>query len=56
VNLYYAEQLGKAFYFKTSVLYPLNYKRQDALVNMLRKDIERAKKRNPEFQRNALMS
>ncbi|NJM24653.1 MAG: hypothetical protein HC859_03140 [Bacteroidia bacterium] len=28
VNLYEAEQLGKAFFFKTSLLYPLNYKPQ----------------------------
>jgi hypothetical protein len=56
VNLYHPEQLGKEFYFKTSLLYPLNAKKMDALVNVLRKKIDLAKSRRQTFQRNALMS
>ncbi|MBX2970550.1 MAG: hypothetical protein KF803_14365 [Cyclobacteriaceae bacterium] len=56
VNLYHSEQLGKEFYFKTSLLYPLNAKKKDALVNVLRKKIDLAKSRQQVFQRNALMS
>jgi hypothetical protein len=56
VNLYHAEQLGKELYFKTSLIYPLNYKSKDALVNVFRSKIDRAKIRKREFPRNALMS
>lgn len=56
VNLYHAEQLGDNFYFKLSLLYPLNYQSKDALVNELRKNIDYAKARRQEFQRNALHS
>jgi hypothetical protein len=56
VNLYHPEQLGKEFYFKTSLLYPLNAKKKDALVNVLRKKIDLAKSKRQVFQRNALMS
>jgi hypothetical protein len=56
VNLYHAEQLGKEFYFKTSLLYPLNYQSKDELVNRLRAAIERAKRKPREYQQNALMS
>jgi len=56
VNLYTAEQLGKEFYFKTSLIYPLNYKSKDALVNVLRRDIIKAKSRRQSLPHNALMS
>lgn len=56
VNLYHAEQLGDHFYFKTSLLYPLNYKSKDALVNVLRKNIDMAKRKKQEFPSNALTS
>ena len=56
VNLYQAEQLGKELYFKTSLIYPFNYKSKDALVNVFRSKIENAKIRKREFPRNALMS
>lgn len=56
VNLYHPEQLGKEFYFKTSLLYPLNAKKKDALVNVLRKKIDLAKSKRQVYQRNALMS
>lgn len=56
VNLYHAEQLGREFYFKCSMLYPLNYKRKDALVNVLRKYIEKAKGKRHVMPQNALQS
>ena len=56
VNLYRAEQLGKEFYFKPSLLYPLNYKVKDKLVNLLRRNIDLAKQRKVFLPYNALMS
>ncbi|MBX2963259.1 MAG: hypothetical protein KF687_12155 [Cyclobacteriaceae bacterium] len=56
VNLYHAEQLGKEFFFKTSLIYPLNYKSKDALVNVLRSKIAKAKSRRQQLPHNALMS
>lgn len=56
VNLYSAEQLGKEFYFKTSLLYPLNYKSKDAMVNLLRRNIDKAKSLRRSIPHNALMS
>jgi hypothetical protein len=45
---------GCEFYFKTSLLYPLNAKTKDGLVNELRRSIARAKKRTPPLPVNAL--
>lgn len=56
VNLYRAEQLGKEFYFKPSLLYPLNYKTKDLLVNHLRRNIDLAKQKKVSLPYNALMS
>jgi hypothetical protein len=56
VNLYHPEQLGKEFFFKPSLLYPLNSKRKDALVNQLRRQIEVAKARKQALPVNALHS
>ena len=56
VNLYNAEQLGDHFYFKMSLFYPLNYQAKDELVNVLRRNIDRAKGRKSELIRNALHS
>lgn len=56
VNLYYADQLGKEFYFKQSLWYPLNYKRCDALVNVLRRNIDAAKRRKHVIAEKALHS
>ncbi|HPW64394.1 MAG TPA: hypothetical protein PLJ13_19035 [Cyclobacteriaceae bacterium] len=56
VELYSAEQLGKRFYFKPSLLYPFNYKKKDDLVNILRRNINRAQTRKQHFQANALHS
>ncbi|MBX2898773.1 MAG: hypothetical protein KF775_03940 [Cyclobacteriaceae bacterium] len=56
VELFQAEQLGNKFYFKPSLLYPFNYKRKDELVNVLRRNINRAYQKKQEFQRNVLQS
>jgi signal transduction histidine kinase len=56
VELYQAEQLGKKFYFKPSLLYPFNYKKKDDQVNILRRNIDRAQQRKQHFQANALHS
>lgn len=56
VNLYHGEQLGNHFYFKMSLFYPLNYRSKDELVNVLRRNIDLAKMKKHEFQRNALHS
>ncbi len=56
VELYAAEQLGKKFYFKPSLLYPFNYKEKDTQVNILRRNINRAQQRKQHFQANALHS
>ena len=56
VNLYSAEQLGDHFYFKMSLFYPLNYQSKDDLVNVLRKNIDLAKRKKNEVIKNALHS
>jgi hypothetical protein len=56
VDLYYTDVLGDHFYFKPSLLYPLNYRRKDALVSLLWQHIEKAKQRRPITQHNALHS
>ncbi len=56
VDLCYADIVGDHFYFKPSLLYPLNYKSKDKLVNLLWKKIELAKQKRPQVQTNALHS
>jgi hypothetical protein len=56
VELYSPEQLGNKFYFKPSLLYPFNFKKKDALVNVLRKNINKAQLKKQHFQANALYS
>ena len=56
INLFHAEQLGDHFYFKMSLFYPLNYRSKDELVNVLRRNIDRAKSKKSEFTKNALHS
>jgi hypothetical protein len=56
VTLYAAEQLGDVFYFKLSLWYPLNYQSKDALVNLFRFSIDKAKSKKQEFPINALRS
>lgn len=56
VDLYNAEQLGSTIYFKPSLLYPFNSKKKDELVNVLWQKINKAKMKQPYFERNALHS
>ncbi len=56
VDLMYADTIGDHFYFKPSLLYPLNYRSKDELVNLLWRKIEVAKTKKQEFQKNALTS
>ena len=56
VELYQAEQLGEKFYFKPSLLYPFNFKKKDALVNVLRKNINLAQQKKRTYQANSLHS
>ena len=56
VNLFHPEQLGDHFYFKMSLFYPLNYRSKDELVNVLRRNMDRAKAKKIEFIKNALHS
>ena len=56
VDLYIPEDFGVKLYFKPSLLYPFNFKKKDALVNVLRSSIERAKQKKKSFQKNALHS
>jgi hypothetical protein len=43
VNLYFEDSIGKYFYFKPSIFYPMNYQTKDRLVNLLRERINHAK-------------
>jgi hypothetical protein len=56
VDLYSKETFGKKFYFKPSFLYPFNHKESEALIDVLWANIEKAKRKKQDFQRNALMS
>ena len=56
VELFQAEQLGKKFYFKPSLFYPFNFKKKDELVNVLRRNINRAYQKKQVWQPNALHS
>ncbi len=56
VDLYSPEIFGDKFYFKSSLLYPFNHKKKEAVVDVLWANIEKAKTRKQALQRNALMS
>lgn len=47
INLYRPAQDGDKIWFKTSMKYPLNFKKKDAEVNVLRDKIERYKRTLP---------
>lgn len=47
INLFHPNQDGKTIRFKTSLWYPLNFKRQDEKVNELRAMIEKYKRNLP---------
>ena len=48
INLFIASQDGEKISFKTSMWYPLNFKKKDAEVNELRDKIDRYKRTLPE--------
>lgn len=56
VDLYYKELIGDKFYFKPSLLYPLNHKKKEAVVDILWKNINQAKQKRTVIPRNALHS
>lgn len=56
LDLRYEDVVGAYFYFKPSLLYPVNFKSMDLRVDDLRDAIEKAKKRPQVVQTNALMS
>lgn len=48
INLYNKNQDGEKIYFKTSMWYPLNFKKKDEEVNVLRDKIDQYKRTLPE--------
>jgi hypothetical protein len=56
INLYRPAQDGDKIWFKTSLKYPLNFKKKDAEVNVLRHKIERYKRSLPQKNYNQLSS
>jgi hypothetical protein len=56
IELYSPEIVGDVIYYKPSLLYPFNFKAKDAIANKLRANIEKAKRRPTEYEKNALMS
>lgn len=56
VALLYDDVVGRTFYFKPSLLYPLNYRAKDERVFLLREYIARAKRRRQIIPANALTS
>lgn len=56
VNLYRDDLIGKKFYFKPSLIYPLNFGAKDELVKLLRQKIHLAKQKHRTFQSDALTS
>jgi len=56
IDLYSPEDFGSQLYFKPSLLYPLNFKKKDALVDALRKNVVGAKRKVHPDQKNALRS
>lgn len=56
VDLFYEDVIGDHFYFKPSLFYPLNYRKKDALVDLLWQKIDAARQKKQHFQKNALYS
>jgi hypothetical protein len=55
IIFYNREQVREKIYFKPSLLYPING-RKDELVDILWQNINKSKMKQPHFQRNALHS
>lgn len=56
INLYHDKGFGKEFYFKSSLWYPLNFKKVDEVVFQLQSNIEQAKQQYQPDNFNALGS
>jgi hypothetical protein len=56
IKLYSPEIVGDLIYYKPSLLYPFNFKAKDAIANVLRSKIEKAKRKREVLPSNALMS
>ena len=56
IELYSPEIVGNLIYYKPSLLYPFNFKAKDAVAEVLRNRIEKAKRRREIFPSNSLMS
>ena len=56
IKLYSPEIVGDLIYYKPSLLYPFNFKAKDAIANILRDNIEKAKRKIEVLPKNALMS
>jgi hypothetical protein len=56
VTFHHPEKWGDSIYFKPSLMYPLNFARKDELVDLLRRNIEKARRTTEVFQKNALHS
>jgi len=56
IKFYNPTQDGERIFFKTSLWYPLNFKKQDELVNVLRDKIDKYKRTLPESRFTELPS
>jgi hypothetical protein len=56
IKLYSPEIVGDLIYYKPSLLYPFNFKAKDAIADILRSKIEKAKRKREVLPSNALMS
>ena len=56
IKLYSPEIVGDLIYYKPSLLYPFNFKSKDAIADILRSKIEKAKRKREVLPSNALMS
>jgi hypothetical protein len=56
IDLYFEDLVGDHFYFKPSLLYPLNHKSKDRLVDLLQDKIDAAKRKRTPLPSNALRS
>lgn len=57
INLFEQSMLGKEIYFKPSLLYPLNYKKVDKVIDQLRREVLKSRRKiseNPSMQLNSL--
>lgn len=56
VMLHHPEQFGRSFFFKISLLHPLNHKRKEELVDRFWEAVEKAKRHREVLRPNTLLS